>query len=675
MDDIKTLDREKLLIEDFRNALDLNVEIKSKTSTEWRGLCPFHDDTKLSFSANIEKGVWKCFVCGGGNHYQFLKELGHDVTKYHNGHFISKKDTIIQPKRKEILQNVIVSNKPLKEPKNTILKNSDIILKLPRILQYKWTQEALDILEVGCKPVDPKKEKYGLVFPIHNEKAEWVNLWFHKPICKFLQSGFKCQLYPLHLIKDYDKDIPILVAEGMKDVVTLVSYGYQAISGTNGSSIPKDLTPLSKFRDFLVLNDNDDVGVKTQEEWCMRLSLLKKNVSYTEWGHLSKSYPIKSDITDIPHDVFIELWNTSVNYNNMNKKGIRTMSAFQFVEKSNESVEYIVENLLTEKGVLVIGASDGVGKSLMASQLGICISSGQQFLGAEGIIEGFKVIQKPVLLINFELSDKELAMRITHQMQSEELKEVHTDDYEAFLVSRRDELSIFKDKWDYLENTISKNTKIHGGVLILDNLYSSTNKNVSENHELQSVLSRIEDIKQKYDMSIIIITHFNKTQKGDILETRHITGGKMLTNYADNVFLLGSSQYINDLRIGKITKIRSGKSEIKNIPFKLRLQEQDLIFYRGEPIKNEEAHFNGNASMQEVDVLMSMKGKVSKWLNTNNEMFTINQYEDAMENILEYKPKSEATKFNWVNKLIKLGIVKKLGKNQYKPLWDVIEDE
>ena len=72
---------------------------------------------------------------------------------------------------------------------------------------------------------------------------------------------------------------------------------------------------------------------------------------------------------------------------------------------------------------------------------------------------------------------------------------------------------------------------------------------------------------------------------------------------------------------------------------------------------------------------MSMKGKVSKWLNTNNEMFTINQYEDAMENILEYKPKSEATKFNWVNKLIKLGIVKKLGKNQYKPLWDVIEDE
>lgn len=43
---------------------------------EITGLCPFHDDKKKKFSANIESGMCQCWVCGfKGNAVSFLSKL------------------------------------------------------------------------------------------------------------------------------------------------------------------------------------------------------------------------------------------------------------------------------------------------------------------------------------------------------------------------------------------------------------------------------------------------------------------------------------------------------------------------------------------------------------------------------------------------------------------------
>ena len=37
-----------------------------------RGLCPFHDDRRKSFSVNAEENYWHCFAgCGGGSLIDF----------------------------------------------------------------------------------------------------------------------------------------------------------------------------------------------------------------------------------------------------------------------------------------------------------------------------------------------------------------------------------------------------------------------------------------------------------------------------------------------------------------------------------------------------------------------------------------------------------------------------
>lgn len=51
------------------------VELKKAGLREFKGLCPFHDDTTPSFSVNPEKGLYRCFSCGAaGDVVKYLRE-------------------------------------------------------------------------------------------------------------------------------------------------------------------------------------------------------------------------------------------------------------------------------------------------------------------------------------------------------------------------------------------------------------------------------------------------------------------------------------------------------------------------------------------------------------------------------------------------------------------------
>ena len=49
---------------------------RTGNSSQYIALCPYHEDTKESFSVNVDKGVWNCKACGvSGNAYHFAKHL------------------------------------------------------------------------------------------------------------------------------------------------------------------------------------------------------------------------------------------------------------------------------------------------------------------------------------------------------------------------------------------------------------------------------------------------------------------------------------------------------------------------------------------------------------------------------------------------------------------------
>ena len=47
-----------------------------KKGEEYKGLCPFHEETEPSFSVNREKGMYHCFGCGaGGDCFTLVEEM------------------------------------------------------------------------------------------------------------------------------------------------------------------------------------------------------------------------------------------------------------------------------------------------------------------------------------------------------------------------------------------------------------------------------------------------------------------------------------------------------------------------------------------------------------------------------------------------------------------------
>ena len=45
-----------------------------KIGSEYKTICPFHDDTRSSCSINVEKEAWICFAgCGAGSLQTFIK--------------------------------------------------------------------------------------------------------------------------------------------------------------------------------------------------------------------------------------------------------------------------------------------------------------------------------------------------------------------------------------------------------------------------------------------------------------------------------------------------------------------------------------------------------------------------------------------------------------------------
>ena len=49
------------------------IELKPSSRGDWKGLCPFHDDTKPSMVVTPAKGLFHCMACGAaGNVIQFV---------------------------------------------------------------------------------------------------------------------------------------------------------------------------------------------------------------------------------------------------------------------------------------------------------------------------------------------------------------------------------------------------------------------------------------------------------------------------------------------------------------------------------------------------------------------------------------------------------------------------
>jgi RecA-family ATPase len=229
------------------------------------------------------------------------------------------------------------------------------------------------------------------------------------------------------------------------------------------------------------------------------------------------------------------------------------------VKKANTWVEeaknrpipnMLFSELWYEKEVCILFADTNLGKSILAVQIADSISKGIA-------IPGFKLESKPkkVLYLDFELSDKQFENRCSEEYQN------HYKFSANFLRAEiNTELEIPKDYKgieDYLCATLDviiKNNDV--SVLIIDNLtfLSSENERAKDALVLMKTLKRLS---KSENLSILVLAHTPKRDESKPISKNDLAGSKMLMNFCDSSFAIGSSSQEAPFRYIKQIKQRN----------------------------------------------------------------------------------------------------------------------
>lgn len=250
-----------------------NLRDKGK---EWRGACPFNEEeTPGAFSIDAETGLYFCHSCGEkGNAVSFARFVGDDERQFYSSGIFSKTNRI----------DIELVNR---------LHNA--FIESYTQLPFNWDQELINALKIGFD------ERYNkLVFPIYNESGKIINLKWHKGK---QTPGSKVSLYPLKFIDKYNTDF-VVICEGEKDAITLLSNKLQAITGTGGAlNVPKDLSSLEKFLHIYICFDNDQAGIAGAEKWAQAIKNLQapKLVKIADIGRVIRD---GGDITEYFNNPF-----------------------------------------------------------------------------------------------------------------------------------------------------------------------------------------------------------------------------------------------------------------------------------------------------------------------------------------------------------------------------------
>jgi len=646
-------------------------KIRATGSNQYIGQCPFHNDTKPSFAFEVIDGKYICFSsnCGvKGNASQFAEAMNHPNPKMFWTSTPSV--TYTQP----------IKTEPIKTLRNGELKSFDTykqnlkdnLDKIPKDKEEGrdiWDSNRID--EFGLGLTNEGNWVYGY-YDINNEL---IGYKYHKP-CSWKGNG-KAKWYPSNIIAKYDPNKPIYICEGEKDALCLISMQFQAISGSGGcNTIPKDnegiydLKWLEDYKDITIVYDNDKSGQKGANKKANEIVKQHRHhkVKIAQWDKsLKEHYDIyDSFINSVSSkELFDAIDNTKEVKDTRVRKGFKTLNIREFMKQKYKPSEPIIDSILYANQITMISGDTGTKKSWIAMSCATSIASGLP------LFDHFKTKPKKVLLVQFEMENSDVQERLDVLLNHTTNRVGNDDWFKNLEICEQDKDSqIFINNWDKIEDSVIENN-MKGGVLIIDNVYTSTDKELQDNHQVTRLLQIIHRVKVKYDLSIILMGHSNKgvsIQKS--LDKDQCQGGKTLINFVANVVLVDSSRISQDLNLMKIVKGgRSAKNELLNLAFKLKWDDDTCSFTKGAIIKNEALHFVSDTEKWEI--------KLIKFVAENDEMqrqilFDRDCFRRNMPN--DYTSMSETKLSRLINKLIEWGLMARTKRNEYQLLRNNIED-
>ncbi|MBC8550342.1 MAG: AAA family ATPase [Candidatus Brocadiales bacterium] len=519
---------------------------------QFTGLCPFHDDKNPSFSFNIESGLFSCFSCDAkGNAYKFAQKAGIDPTPYKNGVPQQTENTPNHvPKQNrnsgegEIKDPFLSMNdrKRAKQYSDYLIENFDELTQ-----GLNWNMESVTNTFTGY---DPDKKRFTFLFRDINGKA--FNLQHHHGKC--IKGHPLGRLYPAHQLKEYKHHSSLIFTEGCKDVMTLISQGYYAVtSGAGANSIPKDLYNLKPFKKIIILMDNDKAGREGSLKLAKALKRQsqKSRITVASWGD---DMPDKWDITNHftqnknRHDLLDDFDDILAGGKEFHLEIPKKIGAFTIMTGKEASKttppdsEWLIENILPKNFNSLLAGTTGSKKSLWAMEVGMFLANGErEFCGNKIIPETTNVLYV----------DNEVGKDETHRRYKKIRNQKNWTGDNNFNILTKS--GTIEDVWDDIHEAYFY---FKPELIIIDSLYNSTSVgDFSRADQIQKVINSLNQFKERYGVTVLAIHHFNKGGNELGLDIDRMTGAAQLKNWVEWCTIMVKTNVPN-FNLWKVVKSR-----------------------------------------------------------------------------------------------------------------------
>ena len=219
--------------------------------------------------------------------------------------------------------------------------------------------------------------------------------------------------------------------------------------------------------------------------------------------------------------------------------------------KEPPPTEWLIENVLPKKFNSCIAGTTGSKKSYWSMQLGMSLANGNKSFCGNKIKSG----KIKVLYIDTEIGQEEMHRRYK-RIQS---KMNWTGDDNFIMISKG---GTHADIWDNVHEVLSY---YRPELIIVDSLYNSTTVgDFSKSAQMSKVTDALSGFKERYDVTLLAVAHFNKGQHEHGLLIDRMQGSAVLQNWVEFLMLMISTNIddFNLWRVGKSRGVRHDKSII-----------------------------------------------------------------------------------------------------------------
>lgn len=239
----------------------------------------------------------------------------------------------------------------------------------------------------------------------------------------------------------------------------------------------------------------------------------------------------------------IDLINQDLKKNQNKLKDKNIENCCLIIKKANTWIEEAkkrpIPNMLFsefwyEHEVCIFFSDTNLGKSVLAVQIADSISKGIA-------IPGFKLecSAQIVLYLDFELSDKQFENRCSVDYNDHYI--FSPNFLRAEINSDLELPAGFKSLEDYLCNSLSNTIETtKATVLIVDNITFLSNENEKAKDAL-TLMKTLKKLSRKKNISILVLSHSPKRDESKLISKNDLSGSKMLMNFCDSSFAIGSS--------------------------------------------------------------------------------------------------------------------------------------